>query len=464
MSKKETPVAADEETGAKMPKWFPLPWSTHSFSMSTNVIMMGYLTFYCTDVLGLNALIVGMILLSSKLIDAFTDIAFGFILEKTHTRLGKARPYEFGLILGWLFTVLLFTVPDASPTAQYVYIFFMYVLVNAICITCCEGVNAVYMVRCAPRKKDQITISTINGSIVMVLAIAFNIVLPGIIKNIGVSKPAWSRMMFMFAIPLGIIGMFRFIFCKEIVSQEVVEKEKKQKLKVGEMVKLVLRNRYTWLLFGIVLITNLINNLSTVTTYYFKYIIGDISLASLPAMSAALTPFVLLLFPVLAKKVGTTNVLRGGVMMGIIGLLIRSFGGANLITIIIGSAFFGIGIVPIAMMVGIYAIEAMEYGEWHTGTRIEGPLNALNCFATKAGPALASGLTGLIMGAAGYDGQAAVQSPAATTAIVAVYNWVPLFFFGVVFILTIMWKLDKLAPRMKEELAARRQGLTTAGE
>jgi Na+/melibiose symporter-like transporter len=464
MSKKENPAAADEEQGKKIPKWLPFAWSTHSFSMSTNVILIGYLTFYCTDVLGLNALIIGIILLSSKLIDACTDIAFGFILEKTHTRLGKARPYEFGLIFGWLFTILLFTVPDVSPTAQYAYVFFMYVLVNAICITCCEGVNAVYLVRCAPRKKDQITMSTINGSIVMFLAIAFNIVLPGIIKGVGTSRAAWSHMIAMFAIPLGIIGMFRFIFVKEVVSQEVVEKEKERKLKVGEMAKLVLRNRYVWILFGIILITNLINNLSTVTTYYFKYIIGDISLAALPAMSAVLTPFVLLLFPPLAKKVGTTNILRGGAAMGIIGLLIRTVGGANLVTIIIGSAFFGIGIVPIAMMVGIYAIEAMEYGEWHTGTRIDGPLTSLGSFATKAGPAMASGLTGLIMGLAGYDGQAAVQSGAATTAIVAVYNWVPLLFFVVVFILTIMWKLDKLAPRMKEELAARRKGLTATGE
>jgi Na+/melibiose symporter-like transporter len=313
------------------------------------------------------------------------------------------------------------------------------------------------MVRCAPEKKDQITISTINGSLVMLFAIAFSIMLPGIIKSVGTSKPAWTRMMLMIAVPFGIIGMFRFIFCKEIVSEKEMKKEKARKLKVKDMVKLVMANKYVWILFGIVLITNLINNLSTVSTYYFKYIIGDIALASLPAMSAALTPFVLLLFPVLAKKIGTTNVLRGGVGMGIIGLAIRSLGGVNMITIILGSAFFGIGIVPISMMIGIYAIEAMEYGEWKTGTRIEGPLSSLNSFATKAGPALASGITGFIMGMAGYDGQAAVQSQGAMTAIVALYNWIPFIFFVLVLVLTIMWNMDKLAPRIKQELAAKKQ-------
>ncbi len=445
------------QSNSKLPKWFPFAWSTHGFSMALNVIMVGYITFYCTDVLGLNALTIGVLLLSSKMVDAVTDIAVGFMIEKTHTRFGKARPYEFGLIFGWLFTVLLFTVPDMSKNAQYVYVFVLYVIVNAICVTCCEGANAVYLVRCAPDKKDQIKVSTINGSIVMLLAIAFNIALPSIIANVGTSKPAWTKMMLMFAVPLGIIGMFRFIFCKEIVTQESIEKEKAQGLKVGEMAKLLFKNKYIWILFGIVLITNLINSLSTVTTYYFKYIIGDISLASLPAMSAALTPFILLLFPILSKKFGTTNILRGGAIMGIVGVLIRGLGGANLMTIIIGSAFFGIGIVPISMMIGIYAIETMEYGEWKTGTRIEGPLTSLISFATKAGPALASGLTGIFMGIAGYDGEAATQSATATNAIIALYNWIPLVFFAVVLILTLMWNLDKLAPQIKEELEAKRK-------
>ena len=447
-----------KKANGSLPKWFPFAWSTHGFSMAINVMMVGYITFYCTDVLGLNAITIGVMLLASKLVDACTDLAVGFLIEKTHSRFGKARPYEFGLIFGWAFTVLLFTVPDMSRTAQYVYVFLMYVLVNAICVTCCEGANAVYLVRCAPDKKDQINISTINGSIVMLLAIIFSILLPGFIANAGTSKPAWTQMMIMFAIPFGIIGMFRFIFCKEVITQEHIEKEKKQSIKVGEMAKLVLKNKYIWILFGIVLITNLINNLSTVTTYYFKYIIGDISLAALPAMSAVLTPFVLLLFPVLSKKFGTTNILRGGAVMGIVGVLIRGLGGANLVTIIIGSAFFGIGIVPISMMIGIYAIETIEYGEWKTGTRVEGPLTSLVSFATKAGPALSSGLTGIIMGVAGYNGSAATQTEAAKTAIVALYNWIPLVLFAVVLILTILWNLDKLAPRMNEELASKRQG------
>ena len=444
-------------TERKLPKWFPFAWAGHSISMSLNVILVGYVTFYCTDVLGLDPLIIGTLLMVSKLVDAFTDIGFGFLLERTHTKLGKARPYEFAILFGWFFTALMFTVPDMSKSAQYTYVFIMYILVNAVCITCCDGGNPVYLVRCAPKKSDQVKVLSINGSFVMLVSIAFNIVMPKIINSVGTSKAAWSKMAATFAVALAAIGMLRFIFCKEIVSDETVKEEKKHRLKFSEMVKLIAANKYVWILFFIVLITNIINNLSTVQTYYFKYIIGNISLASLPAMSAMLTPFVILLFPVLSRKIGTTNILRGGVSMGIIGLAIRTIGGTNMVTIILGSAFFSIGIVPISMLVGIYAIEVMEYGEWKTGTRIEGPLTSLNSFATKTGPAIASGMTGLIMGMCGYDGQAATQSEAALSAISALYNWIPLICFVVVLILAILWNLDKLAPQMKKELAERRE-------
>ncbi len=89
------------------------------------------ITYYATDLLGLNAAVIGGIILVSKIIDAFTDLGFGFILDKTHTRWGKAHPYEIFIILEWLFTILLFNVPKVGPTGQYIWIGVMYVIINA---------------------------------------------------------------------------------------------------------------------------------------------------------------------------------------------------------------------------------------------------------------------------------------------------------------------------------------------
>lgn len=61
----------------KMPFWYSLAWSTRGISAALNVILIGYITYYCTDMLGLSAGVVGAMLLGSKVIDAVTDLMAG---------------------------------------------------------------------------------------------------------------------------------------------------------------------------------------------------------------------------------------------------------------------------------------------------------------------------------------------------------------------------------------------------
>lgn len=441
----------------KLPKWFSLAWSSSAIALSLNVILGGYITFYCTDILGLNAGIMGVLLLVSKLIDGVTDMIVGFIIEKTHTRLGKARPYELFGILMWLFTVLMFSAPKMSDIAQYVYIFIMYMLVNSICATFVNGCNAVYLVRAVPDKKNQISVLSISGALVIFMAIVFNILFPQLVNSMGTTQAGWTQMVLMVGIPLGIIGMGRFVFCKEVVSQEEIEKEKKEKMKVSEMIRLMFRNKYIWLMFGMILIVNIVNNLSAVNTYYFKYIVGNIGLLSIASLAGIITPFLLILFPVLTRKFGTTRLLQAGMAIGIIGMAVRTLGGTNLVTIVIGCAFLNIGVMPVSMMYSAYVIDSMDYGEWKNGKRIEGPLSSVASFATKVGSSLASGVTGLVMGLAGYNGVAETQTKSALTAIVGLYNWFPLILFIIAFGLAMLWKLDKLMPQIRAELEERRK-------
>lgn len=441
-----------EEKKDKMPFWKPLAWSSRAISLSLNVILAGYLTFYCTDVLGLAAASVGVVLLLSKLLDGVTDLIVGFIIEKTHTKWGKGRPYELFVVALWVFTVLLFNVPRMGTTAQYIYIFIMFMLANSISYTFVSGCEAVYLVRAFPKKEHQIKLLSINGSLVMLVAIAFNIFFPQIVATMGTTQAGWTKISITMAIPLAIIGLFRFLLIPEVVTEEVIEKEQAEKIQFKEMIQLIIKNKYNWILFGIVIIVNFVSNMSAVTTYYFKYIVGDIGLQSLPALANMLTPFVILLFPLICKKIGTAGALRGGMVMSMAGLLIRAFGATNIITLVIGSALFTLGTMPVCMMIAAYVIETMDYGEWKNGKRIEGPLNSIVSFAQKVGPALASGVTGLIMGVAGYDGLAEVQTASANSAIVILYNWIPVLLLVAALVLALFWKLNKVMPNIRADL------------
>ena len=105
------------------------------------------LTYYCTDMLGMGATLVGTLLLASKIFDGVTDLFVGFIIDATHTKWGKARPYEIFIVFVWGLTVLLFSAPEMSTTGKAIFVFVLYTLINSVCATFLNGGDAVYLAR-----------------------------------------------------------------------------------------------------------------------------------------------------------------------------------------------------------------------------------------------------------------------------------------------------------------------------
>lgn len=452
-SEKKIPYGARE----KMPLWFSLAWSSRGVSAALNVILVAYTSFYASDVLGLNIGIVGTMLLLSKVIDAFTNLGIGFIIDKTNTRWGKARPYEIFIVFEWIFTVMLFSTPDIGKTGQYIWIFLMYVIINAVCATALGGSDTVYMSRTFSTDNNRIKAMSVNGVVVMLFSIIFNIIAPQFIANAGTSKAGWTQLALYMAVPLALIGILRFIFCKEITVEHTEDErgdtEKNGKVTFKDTIGVLLKNKYLFLLVGMMFITNIINNLGSAATYYFQYMMGDIRALSIVNLTSLITPLMLIVFPVLSRKLGTTKILQIAMVFGVVGIIIRTFGGTNMATLLIGSGISSIAVLPISMMINTYLIDCMDYGEWKTGVRVEGMIASVTNFAGKVGAGAASGLLGLVMGLAGYDGTLSVQSQSANMAIVGMYNIFPLVMYVIMFVLAMMYKMDKIKPQMKEDLA-----------
>lgn len=90
-----------------------------------NMSLTAFMTLYFTDVLGLNPAIIGIMLMVSRISDAVTDIMIGYIVDRTKTRWGKARPYEFAIVFLWLFIFMMYSTPYMSPVATYVWVFLL---------------------------------------------------------------------------------------------------------------------------------------------------------------------------------------------------------------------------------------------------------------------------------------------------------------------------------------------------
>jgi GPH family glycoside/pentoside/hexuronide:cation symporter len=88
------------------------------------VLMANFIMIYCTDVMGMNSGVIGTLILFSKVFDGITDVICGRLIDRTKSKLGKARPWmlysQIG-VSGCL--VLLFAIPNTLENVQYAYFF-----------------------------------------------------------------------------------------------------------------------------------------------------------------------------------------------------------------------------------------------------------------------------------------------------------------------------------------------------
>ncbi len=116
----DTKIHSENVTGKE--KWLGYLLGP-SGALLLNAVLATYLNVYYTDVLGLTTVWGGAFLvvfpIVSKIIDAVTNVVMGYVIDRTHTRQGKARPWL--LLSAPLLTItgiLLFTVPRGSEAVQ----------------------------------------------------------------------------------------------------------------------------------------------------------------------------------------------------------------------------------------------------------------------------------------------------------------------------------------------------------
>ena len=102
-----------------------------------NGLVNNFYMLYLTDTVGLNVGIVGTLMALSKLLDGVSDVLFGTLIDKTHSRMGKARPWMLYSQIGVsLCLALLFSIPAGfTEWAKYAWFFVFYLSVNAIFYT-----------------------------------------------------------------------------------------------------------------------------------------------------------------------------------------------------------------------------------------------------------------------------------------------------------------------------------------
>lgn len=298
------------ETKNKISKKLMLAWPTRTISITIAAVLFGYITFYATDYMKIPAATVGLIFMFSKIFDGFTDFVAGYLIDKTNTKMGKARPYELSLIGYWITMVLMFSAPELGIAPSCVYLFVMYSLVNSVFLTLLNCNEPVYLANAIDNPEDSVSVLAMSGFISLVFTMGISMILPQYVANVQ-TRGDWTKIALVLAVPFTLFGLIRFFLIKE---KKKVDVTAVQEFSVKEMFKLLSQNKYIVLFTLMIFLSNVGSNLvNNVQTYYFLYIVGDIALSGVLALSMLAIIIVVVTMPFLSKKFGFLNVMRAQV-------------------------------------------------------------------------------------------------------------------------------------------------------
>ena len=433
-----------------------------------------YLMQFYTDVLGLSGAFLTFMPFFSKVFDAATNVVMGRIIDNTHTRQGKARPWI--LISGILIAVtgiLLYTVPKFSYTAQIVWVVVSYNLFFALAFTIYNMSHSL-MVPLSTRntkQRDTLALLTSTGT-TMIPGMLVTIVMPLMIRTFGVGADAqgtWVTMMSIISVLAIPAALLEYYFTKERVTEDAMasgEQAEKDNISFAQQMKACFNDPYWLIVMGFWLVYQILSNLtSSSMLYYCNWVLGN-SVDSGAGMQvlvnmigqAPLGIGLVALWP-LVRKFGKRRVMMYGFGIAAIGSLLVLIGGNNLGMVLGGLVVKSIGMLPSYVMAAQLA-EALDHIEWKNSYRADGfSASVYSIIITVAGGIAQSVLLGGIS-AFGYIAPAsAAEVIAQPAALQTFFKWcfvgVPMVGFLIGSLLMIPFDVEDKIPQISADITAR---------
>lgn len=410
-----------------------------------------FLLVYYVSVLGVDAAVAASIMAISKIFDGVSDLIMGRIVDKTHSKWGKARPWILRMCIPLaVCTVLMFSIPSAlAGQVQVAYMFLTYNLVSTVFYT---GLNVPYATLQGLMTTDQYERGLL-GNFRMLLATAGTMTVNTFVMKLCAffgggdtnSQRGWTLTFIVLSIVFVILNLVTFFFCQERVADGAGSEPGKEEKgpSVIECLKSLVVNKY-WVLMVIFLFC-LYFMMSTFfgSAYYFaQYVLGDDSVFAATSNALSMAQIgMMFVTPFIMKKIGKRYTAMIGMGAASVAFVLTALAGTNVTLVIacnvLKGAAFGCGA---ATMFGLLQ-DAITYGSWLTGVQAVGMGNAASSFCMKVGSGIGTAALGWILAAGNFN-----ADPTSASAIVSINVaciWVPLITCVIGVVCMIFFDLDK---------------------
>ena len=410
-------------------------------------LVTSFVLIYLTNTVGLNAGIVGTLIMASKLLDGISDIIFGMIIDRTKTKMGKARPWMFGAQFGVSITmIMLFAIPDMGANMQYVYFFIVYTLMNVIFYTASNIAYSSLTSLTTKNSNERVQL----GSLRFIFSLLTNLVVAtatvGLVEAFGGGAKGWKTVAIIFSVAALIINTISVFSIKELPEEELLgEKKIQEKVSLAAGIKVIVKNKYYLMILAIyVLYYGMMGVTQTVGIYYMTYVFEQPSLLGTFTL-ATLLPMIIVLAvtPALVKKKGMYKIINLGYDGAILfrGLFMVFAFMANKALMLITLLLNGFCTGPLVGSLNALISESSDYTYRTQKQRLDGMMFSCSSFGIKVGGGIGTAAAGWLLAAGGFDGQAAVQAASAVNMIKVSYAVVP---FAVVVFMKLLVKALKV--------------------
>lgn len=440
-----------------------------------NAVLATYLNVYYTDVLKLTHVWGGAFLvifpIISKIIDAITNVVMGYIIDRTHTKEGKARPWL--LLSAPLLTVtgiLLFTVPGGSETVQVIWVMVSYNLFYSFAYTIFNMSHSLMVPLSTRNITKRGSLSVFNQiATIMMSGILVALVFPmAVMPMIGVDQGKWITLMSALSILALPLTLLEYYFTKERVTLEERSTGLEKTVSFPKQLKAIFTDKYMLLIYAYFLIYTAGTSIKNISLVYFcNYVLGTYNDGITQTMLSVIggIPMGIGIFAVwpLAKKFGKRNVTLAGFILYAIGGAICWAFPTSMTMMLVGQFIKNIGGLPCAYVFMALFADVLDHLEWKTGFRSDGVAMSVYNIIAVAMVGICTGVFNGLLGHAGYvapeivNGVTVAAAQSDTVKGVITFGFVGLeVFTGVILaVLLLFLNVEKGIEKKQAEIKAR---------
>ncbi len=428
--------------------------------------LVGQLSYFYTDKVGIATLSVGIVMAVSKVIDALTDVIAGHIID--HSKGGDHKYNKWmgaQAIPAAIIVLLMFTVPiQAGQLPAVIYVLVTNLLLSAVFYTfIATPFSAIMVVRTrslAERGSMGLIRAVGNYGAGMIISIA---TVP-VTSALGGTQNAWIK----YGAVLALLVLLLFGICwnnnrkaKYACDYEddvAAAEEEETPVPFLQAVTMLFKNKYWVIVLAFNLITAITNAVAASGgTYYCRWIFGDETLVGLIGAAGLLaTAAGFALSQPVISKLGVQKTISVSLLGAALFAGIRCLAPTNFIMYVVTSLLGSFVQIPMMSLYGVLTAMTVDYNEWKYDRKMVAMSGGAIGFGNKVGNGLGALVLMIFLTLGSYDATLEVATTSMTWSIYAFSNFMPVVINLLMFFIFRGFDLEAKLPKMREEVAARK--------